>query len=62
MNKQETDFVDRILDNNSRLRAENHRIVVFLRALTDPDMYGHAVNAEVRQAAAALLNGIRGAE
>lgn len=55
MTQQETEFAQRILDANSRLRNENHRLIIFLQALVDPEMYGHAVEPEVRRAAAALL-------
>lgn len=55
MSEQENEFVQRVLDANSRLRSENHRLVVFLQSLVDPEMYGHAVEPEVRRAAGALL-------
>ena len=55
MNSQEQAFVDKIMDSNSRLRCENHRLIVFIRSLTDPEMYGHAVSAEVRRAASVFI-------
>lgn len=55
MTKQEEDFMERIMDTNSRLRNDNHRMLIFIKALVDPEMYGFAVSAEVRHAANVFL-------
>lgn len=55
MSIEEQAFLERIMADNSKLRCENHRLRIFLKALNDPEGYGHAVSAEVRKAASALV-------
>lgn len=55
MKKEEAEFMERMLDTNAALRNENHRLRVFMQALIDPEMYGHATSQEVRIAAQKLL-------
>ena len=56
MKKEEAEFMERVLDSNADLRNENHRYRVFILALIDPEMYGHAVSEEVRAEAKTVLD------
>ena len=51
-------WLEEKLQKNAELRLENHRMRVFLQELTDPEGYGHAVTAEVRQLAKRILVGV----
>jgi hypothetical protein len=53
----DVEWLEGKLDRNAELRNENHRYRVFILALIDPEMYGHAVSAEVRGAAKRLVQG-----
>lgn len=55
MKKEESEFMERMLDTNASLRNENHRLRIFMQSLIDPEMYGHATSQEVRMAAQKLL-------